>query len=97
VGKWCESVHPVYVEGCRSCRLARHDRRYRRAWGLSGWGDWAAGLFGVLGGDRLARLYERWTGRPCGCNERRDAMNRWPTPRQLWRRAVSYLKGARDG
>jgi hypothetical protein len=29
-----------------------------------------------LGADRLAKLWERWTGVPCGCAERREKLNR---------------------
>ena len=28
-----------------------------------------------IGADRLAKLWERWTGKPCGCAERRDKIN----------------------
>lgn len=29
-----------------------------------------------IGADRLAKLWERWTGMPCGCAERKEKMNR---------------------
>jgi hypothetical protein len=28
-----------------------------------------------IGADRLAKLWERWTGVPCGCAERQEKMN----------------------
>tara|TARA_R100001460_G_scaffold44130_1_gene80709 strand:- start:234 stop:398 length:165 start_codon:yes stop_codon:yes gene_type:complete len=30
----------------------------------------------MIGADKVAKAYERVTGKPCGCQERRDTLNR---------------------
>jgi hypothetical protein len=39
-------------------------------------GDVVAAMARRLGADRLAKLWERWTGQSCGCAERRAKLNR---------------------
>ena len=38
-------------------------------------GDVVAAIAGRIGADRLAAWWERRTGRPCGCAERRERLN----------------------
>jgi hypothetical protein len=40
-----------------------------------GLGDAVADLAHLTGLDRVAQLYERVTGKSCGCDERRQALN----------------------
>lgn len=44
----------------------------------AGLGDEIEALIRSVGLDRLAELYERVTGRPCGCGGRRAMLNRLP-------------------
>lgn len=39
-------------------------------------GDHTAALLQKIGADKLARAYERVTGKPCNCANRRAALNR---------------------
>jgi hypothetical protein len=39
-------------------------------------GDMSADMLKKIGGDKLAKAYERFTGKPCGCAKRRQALNR---------------------
>lgn len=41
-----------------------------------GLGDLTADIIKAVGADRLAKLYERVTGNPCGCSERAAKLNR---------------------
>ena len=41
----------------------------------------AAGLKAV-GADRVAKAYERMTGRPCGCEKRTAIINQWDAKRR---------------
>jgi hypothetical protein len=41
-----------------------------------GLGDAVADLAHITGMDQLARLYEQTTGKSCGCDQRRQALNR---------------------
>lgn len=41
----------------------------------SGLGDTIHKVAKVLGADKLAKKYEKYTGRDCGCEERREALN----------------------
>jgi len=41
-----------------------------------GLGDAIADLTHLTGVDQLAKLYEQTTGKPCGCQERQDLLNR---------------------
>jgi len=41
-----------------------------------GLGDAVADLAHLTGLDRLAKLYEQCTGRSCGCEERRQTLNK---------------------
>lgn len=43
--------------------------------GASGLGDVVAEVTNITGIDRLAKLYEELTGKPCGCDERREKLN----------------------
>ena len=38
-------------------------------------GDVVESIAKRIGADRLARLWEKWTGVPCGCAERREKLN----------------------
>jgi hypothetical protein len=38
-------------------------------------GDVVAGIAKAVGADRLARLWEEWTGLPCGCLERQEKVS----------------------
>ena len=38
-------------------------------------GDAAANLAEFTGAKRLGEMYERITGKPCGCNERQERLN----------------------
>lgn len=44
-------------------------------------GDRIAAGLQKLGADRVAQVYERVTGRPCGCEKRTDWLNRWDAVR----------------
>lgn len=44
--------------------------------GAEGLGDVVASFTRASGLDRLAKGYEKVTGRPCGCEERRSSLNR---------------------
>jgi len=43
--------------------------------GATGLGDVVADVTNITGVDRLAKLYEEVTGKPCGCEERREKLN----------------------
>ncbi len=43
--------------------------------GATGLGDVVADVTNITGVDRLAKLYEEITGKPCGCDERREKLN----------------------
>jgi hypothetical protein len=46
---------------------------------VRGLGDDVEAVAKVIGADRLAKLYESVTGKPCGCRERRDLLNKLPS------------------
>lgn len=50
--------------------LARH-----RHDGETGLGDTLERLFAKLGADKLAKIYERYVGKPCGCRDRKQWLN----------------------
>lgn len=82
----CDRFQPgEYRTGdCRSCWLYRHDDRYRKLWGNCGfgWGDLVALVARWTGLALVVGLFTRTTGVPCGCETRREFLNRLPTP---WR------------
>jgi len=41
-----------------------------------GLGDTVAKIAKSVGADRVAKAYEKTTGKDCGCNKRRDTLNR---------------------
>jgi hypothetical protein len=41
----------------------------------AGLGDTVADVTHITGIDRLAKLYEEVTGKPCGCAERQEKLN----------------------
>lgn len=41
----------------------------------TGLGDYVADLAHLTGMDRLAKTYERTTGKPCGCEQRQEKLN----------------------
>ena len=43
--------------------------------GASGLGDVVADVTNITGVDRLAKAYEELTGKPCGCEARREKLN----------------------
>lgn len=43
--------------------------------GASGLGDVVADVTNITGVDRLAKAYEEFTGKSCGCDERREKLN----------------------
>lgn len=43
--------------------------------GNTGLGDVVADVTSLTGIDRLAKMYEEITGKPCGCEERREKLN----------------------
>ena len=43
--------------------------------GANGLGDVVADVTNITGVDRLAKLYEELTGKPCGRDERREKLN----------------------
>ena len=43
--------------------------------GATGLGDVVADITNITGVDRLAKMYEELTGKPCGCEERREKLN----------------------
>lgn len=45
-------------------------------------GDRLAAGLQKIGADRVAKAYERLTGRPCGCEERTAAINVWDAKRR---------------
>ena len=40
-------------------------------------GDRVTETLNALGADKVAKIIEKVGKRPCGCKERRDALNRW--------------------
>jgi hypothetical protein len=46
----------------------------------AGLGDVLAEITHLTGIDRLASLYEQTTGKPCGCEQRKAALNRIQIP-----------------
>lgn len=74
-------VRPCACGTCDFCRRWASDPAWRRSRvaaprpGRAGYGDAVAWLTGKLGVE------------PCGgCKERRDKLNRLPTPGELWRK-----------
>ena len=51
-------------------------------------GDLVAAAAKRIGADRLAKLWEKWTGKPCGCAERKERMNRATERLLKWLRAA---------
>lgn len=49
-------------------------------------GDLVEALAKRIGADRLAKLWEQWTGQPCNCAARREAMNRATEKLLKWAR-----------
>jgi hypothetical protein len=49
-------------------------------------GDVVEALAKRIGADRLAKLWEQWTGQPCNCDARREAMNRATEKLLKWAR-----------
>jgi hypothetical protein len=45
-----------------------------------GLGDTVADLTHLTGVDRLAKAYEQVTGKPCGCTERQEKLNKLSLP-----------------
>lgn len=45
--------------------------------GAEGLGDVVASITSASGLDRLAKGYEKLTGKPCGCEERQATLNQW--------------------
>lgn len=45
-----------------------------------GFGDTVADLTHLTGVDRLAKAYEQVTGKPCGCAERQEKLNKLSLP-----------------
>lgn len=43
--------------------------------GATGLGDVVADVTNITGVDRLAKMYEEITGKPCGCDQRREWLN----------------------
>jgi len=41
----------------------------------AGLGDYVADLAHLTGMDRLAKMYEHTTGKPCGCEQRQEKLN----------------------
>jgi len=41
-----------------------------------GLGDTVAKIAKSVGADRVAKAYEKTTGKDCGCNKRQDTLNR---------------------
>ena len=41
----------------------------------AGLGDYVADLAHLTGMDRMAKMYERTTGKPCGCEQRQETLN----------------------
>ncbi|QDP56245.1 MAG: hypothetical protein GOVbin3009_12 [Prokaryotic dsDNA virus sp.] len=41
-----------------------------------GFGDTVHKAAKLIGADKVAKTYEKVTGKPCGCQERRDSLNR---------------------
>jgi hypothetical protein len=46
----------------------------------AGLGDAAAEIARITGLDRLAVLYEQTTGKSCGCDQRKEALNQIRVP-----------------
>ena len=42
----------------------------------NGLGDTVQKAAKMVGADKVAKVYEKVTGKPCGCQERRDSLNR---------------------
>lgn len=59
-------VTAPYVEPCQRCGALI---KYK-----SGLGDWIERLLAPL---RIKQTYKRVTGRDCGCDKRRDKLNKW--------------------
>jgi hypothetical protein len=41
----------------------------------AGLGDYVADVAHLMGMDRLAKTYERVSGKPCGCEQRQEKLN----------------------
>tara|TARA_R100000988_G_C3943462_1_gene137396 strand:- start:69 stop:239 length:171 start_codon:yes stop_codon:yes gene_type:complete len=41
-----------------------------------GFGDTVHKVAKAIGADKVAKAYEKATGKDCGCNQRRDSLNR---------------------
>jgi hypothetical protein len=52
-------------------------------------GDVVAAVAKAVGADRLARLWEEWTGIPCGCPERQEKLNRASAKLIKWARRLA--------
>ena len=46
----------------------------------AGLGDAVAELTRITGIDRLTEMYEQTTGKSCGCNQRKEALNQIQIP-----------------
>ena len=73
--------HLRHTDGCPACAYWR-DRHAARLAGREvpppGLGDEVEALVKTFGLDRLAKAYEKVTGKPCGCNRRKAMMNKLP-------------------
>jgi hypothetical protein len=54
-------------------------------------GDLVEALAKRIGADRLARLWEQWTGKPCNCSQRKEAMNRASEKLLKWARRLGLI------
>jgi hypothetical protein len=54
-------------------------------------GDLVEALAKRIGADRLAKLWEQWTGQPCNCQARREAMNRATEKLTKWARRLGLI------
>lgn len=85
----CSAWHPEpKPDECRPCWLFLHDARYNRLWGgdgkvsegkpfvapRPGLGDAVESALTRIGISR--ERVEAWLGRPCGCAERKEKLNR---------------------
>ena len=41
-----------------------------------GFGDTVSKIVKAVGADKIAKVYEKATGKDCGCNKRKDTLNR---------------------
>jgi len=41
-----------------------------------GFGDTVSKIAKAVGADKIAKVYEKATGKDCGCNKRKDTLNR---------------------